>query len=219
MTDYHTTVALKLTIAQCVNTALIAIIVNNDKDSWFTPGGLVVDMTWIFLSNAFISPLVYLLSPPYLFKRIRMWLAQRNDKIMTQKEANELFEGPPVDMAQRYANIMKTTIVTFAYAPIIPLGFLISLAGLFLEYWIDKYVLLNRHSRPVRFGSDLSSVMTHILPYAVFIYAVMTYVFMDELSPDISLPAFVWMWIVFVYLFFPLDRCCRACSKWDIEKG
>lgn len=79
---------------------------------------------------------------------------------------------------------MKTIIVTFAYAPIIPLGFFISAFGLFFEYWVDKFVLLNRHARPIRFGAYLSGVMTKLIPYSVLIYSITNYIFISQLSED-----------------------------------
>lgn len=83
MTDYHTSVALKLTVAQCVNTALIAIIVNSSKSNWFVPGGLIVDMTWILLANAIVQPAFYLFNPPYMIKKCRRAMLRGSDKIMT----------------------------------------------------------------------------------------------------------------------------------------
>lgn len=97
------------------------------------PGGLVINITYIFLTNAFISPLVYLLNPVVLVKGIKMCLAKRN-QFLTQGEANLLFEAPQVDMAQRYANLMKTVLLTFCYATIIPEAFLIAASGLIFEF-------------------------------------------------------------------------------------
>ena len=218
LTDYNFSVAFKLTWAQFINTGIIAITVNADWESrWFAPGGLAVDVTYILLSNAIIQPLAYYLSPMMCLKKIRMKLAGRS-KFLSQGDANDLFEGPQVDMAQRYANVMKTMLVTFFYAPIIPLGFLISIVAIVLEYWMDKYLLLRRHSRPNRLSGDLSMYMTKIIPWGVLLYAVMNFVYMDILNPDNSGPALACLIVVVVYIFIPIELLFGCCKKVDVDK-
>lgn len=215
LTTYHSSVAIKLTIAQCLNTALIALIVNFDPhDSWFVPGGLATDMTYILLSNAIVQPISYLLSPMYLVRLCKRRAARKNP-YCSQAEANMVFEGPPVDMAQRYASVMKTFIVTLAFAALIPLGILFSLFGLVFSYWVDKILLLRRHARPNRLSGNLSEVMSQFVPWAVLIYAVMTYVWMDALNPDQSQASFVWMLMVLGYIFLPIETF-RKCRKADL---
>jgi hypothetical protein len=172
-TQYNISVAWKLILAQCINTALIAILVDYNRDTdWFTPGGLVEEMTLIYISNAVVSPLMYAFSPTYIIKLLGRCSAKRHHRL-TQAEANALFEGPPVDLAQRYANVLKTLIVTFAYAPIVPVALMFSLAALVIEYWVDKVLLLRRHSRPQRMGGDMARDMVRIIPWAVVVYAVL----------------------------------------------
>jgi hypothetical protein len=217
LTSYHTTVAVKLTIAQCVNTALIALIVNYDPETqWFVPGGLATDMTYILMTNAFVQPFSYLLSPEYMLKLCRQRRFKDNP-YLTQAEANLVFEGPPVDMAQRYANVMKTFIVTLAFAALIPLGVLISLFGLVLSYWVDKTLLLKRHSRPNRLSGRLQEVMSKFVPWAVSIYAAMTYVWMNALNPDNSQVALIWLLIVLAFIILPIDTLCK-CRKVDFSQ-
>ena len=39
---------------------------------------------------------------------------------MTQGEANRMTEGPPLDLAQRFANIMLLFLMSIFYFPLIP---------------------------------------------------------------------------------------------------
>jgi hypothetical protein len=217
LTEYHTSVAIKLTVAQCLNTALIALIVNYDpQDNWFVPGGLATDMTYILLSNAILQPISYILSPMYLvrlYKRRKVKL----EPYVTQAEANLVFEGPPVDMANRYSFVMKTFIVTLAFAAIIPLGIPISMCGLVFAYWVDKTLLLKRHCRPNRLSGRLQEVMSKFVPWAVLVHAVLTYLWMNALNPDQSAIAFIWMWVVLGYVFLPIDTLVK-CRKVDFSK-
>ena len=53
-------------------------------------------------------------------------------------------EDSEYDIGKRYAEIIETMWFTYLYASIIPIGACISIVGLTLYYWIDKYNLLRR---------------------------------------------------------------------------
>lgn len=80
-------------------------------------------------------------------------------------------------MAQRYANIMKTFIVALIYAPFLPVGLLIAPMGIAFDYWVAKYLLLRRHSRPKRISSDMADAIMAMIPPVIFLYAFMNWVF------------------------------------------
>jgi hypothetical protein len=63
--------------------------------------------------------------------------------------------GIPVDMARRNANIMKTFLLAMFYSPILPIVWPVTVLSLIAEYWVSKYLLLRRHSRPETMGNDL----------------------------------------------------------------
>lgn len=48
-------------------------------------------------------------------------------------------------MALRYANINKTVLFTASVSPFIPIGVPLSILGLCITYWVDKYLLLRRY--------------------------------------------------------------------------
>jgi hypothetical protein len=48
-------------------------------------------------------------------------------------------------MALRYANINKTVLFTAVVSPFIPIGVPLSIIGLVISYWVDKYLLLRRY--------------------------------------------------------------------------
>lgn len=155
---YNLSVANKLVIAMFLNTGIIPLVVNYDyKVMWFNTGGLANNIFWIQVSNAVVQPLLYLAAPVYQLKRIYRWIVVKRglDKI-TQYEANLLFEGPEVDLAGRYANLMKTCIVSIFYAPLVPIGLIISSLGIVLDTLAFKYMLITYHSRPKVHGKTLA---------------------------------------------------------------
>ena len=70
-TKYNLSVAVKLTFAMFVNTALIPVLVNVNVEDWFTNAGLVVDAFYNLLSVCFFSPISYYFNPFYGIKLLR----------------------------------------------------------------------------------------------------------------------------------------------------
>jgi hypothetical protein len=48
-------------------------------------------------------------------------------------------------MALRYANINKAVLFTAAVSPFIPIGVPLSIIGLIISFWVDKYLLVRRY--------------------------------------------------------------------------
>ena len=76
-TKYNLSVAVKLAFAMFVNTGLIPIFVNLNKDDWFTNAGLCVDAFYNILSVCFLSPLFYFFNPFYCIKLVRQCVEER----------------------------------------------------------------------------------------------------------------------------------------------
>lgn len=117
---------MKLSLAMFINTGIIPLFVNFGRKQWFKSGGLMVDIFYNTVTVCFVSPLVYFLNPVYFLKKCKIWMEEKkgeNSKL-TQRQANLLFEGPPLDMAQRYANTMLLFCMTVFYVfplPVMPL--------------------------------------------------------------------------------------------------
>lgn len=77
-----------------------------------------------------------------------------NKLYMNQKELNEDFEGKSFDVGDQYIYPVKTLIFTSFYLSLQPVIALFSAVGIFLMYWVDKYIMLRRSKRPSP-GSDI----------------------------------------------------------------
>jgi hypothetical protein len=217
LTAYNISVSTKLTLAMFFNSALIALIVNYDwEKDWFTRGGLVYDITYILISNAIVTPLVYYLSPVVCLHKYRIRKVKKTEYI-SQHDANILIENPSVDMGQRFANLNKTVLLVFCYAPLVPVSHIFGIIAVVFEYWTFKYLLLRRHSWPQRLSGDLAKAMLNILPWAVLLYSIMNYVFMLSLNPDQSEMAFIWMIVMLGYTFLPLEMITDCFMKKDLS--
>lgn len=108
-------------------------------------------MYYVFITNAFLGPILNFFNPNYLVKRLKQNKAIKNgdNNTMTQAEANQyitislnlslrLFEGLALDISSKYATLIKSVLLTCLYAPFMPLTLIFTLFGLFLNYWVDK---------------------------------------------------------------------------------
>jgi len=125
-THFHQSVAHKLILLMALNSTGVLVAMNPFQDAqWFAPTGLVRDLLSLMLTEAVVGSLTYLLSPMHMAKLIKRWLLERADRAgtlsLTQIRANEVWENVPVDLAQRYANVLKILFLTTTFCALEPL--------------------------------------------------------------------------------------------------
>lgn len=100
----------------------------------------MTDVISIFASNAIVGPLLNFFNPWYLLRIFKRRSIEKDGakSLVTQQEAHSVYEGGDIDMAARYAGLMKTMWLTGFYVTLTPLGALISFFGLIIMYWNDK---------------------------------------------------------------------------------
>jgi hypothetical protein len=55
-------------------------------------------------------------------------------------------ENPKYSMGKKYAELIESIWFTYLYYSVIPAGCLLTLIGLVIFYWVDKFTLLRRSS-------------------------------------------------------------------------
>ena len=120
------------------------------------------------------------------------------DKI-NQYQANLLFEGPEVDLADRYANMIKSCLVTVFYAPLVPIGIIISAVGLLLEAAVFKYMLIKVHTMPKKQGQTLALESAKWLKVIPSLYALGIFIFFYPYVPDIQVAIIIFSVLVWLY--------------------
>lgn len=152
----------------------------NGRNIW-GKGGLLYDAYYVLLINAFFPPFINYFNPFYLYKlfmqfKIKMEgpkckipqiqankLANKHIKSKNIKNLNRIYEGPNFDLAIKYAGIMKTIFVTGFYAYELPIIVIYGVCYIILTYFVEKYLLLRRYSKPQLLDSKLSRVMLNFI--------------------------------------------------------
>jgi hypothetical protein len=75
---------------------------------------------------------------------------------ITQSEYQDLYTGPKFILEVRYAQVLGTIFVTITFSSGMPALYALNLAILFIQYWIDKWLVLNYYKKTTEFTKHLS---------------------------------------------------------------
>ena len=126
-------------------------------------GSKIITTWWI---TVFSPHLVFLFTTP-----IYNYLRSRNrKKAVIQKDMNENSYGPPYDLTAKYALALNVIFVTLFYSSGLPLVLLLGTASLFLQFWVEKYLLLRYNRKPPVYDVTLNYVVISLLPVAVILH-------------------------------------------------
>ena len=182
-TNFYLSFSLKLTLFSFVNSAILPTFCEffiNDSDGHEI---LISNMLMKFLVNAIVTPGMWTLNVGYFIKRIKIYFATKNgeDKIdYNQKELNELYEFPQMNVSAKYSYIAKTILMSFFYIPIFPLGIIISLLGFILGYWLEKFNFSNMYKTPEMLNRQITEFYTNYFVLVFFVYGIGDYIFLHE---------------------------------------
>lgn len=166
-----------------MNTCLIIVAVNyiihkkNMKNMMWSNKGLCNDVVFILIGNIFSPPIMALINPAHFY---RYWVRRKiingsydqTKTIYTQAEANFWFEGPPIDIAQNYANFTKTVMVSLFFMMILPLAVFMGALAILTGYAVNKYLLLNRYTAPKATGVKINFDMFQFFDLVLVTFAV-----------------------------------------------
>jgi hypothetical protein len=171
---------------------------------------------------SFVPPIMYLIDFGYLYQLLkRRYYENLGDEArITQFQANQLFEGPQLDLAQKYANLMLLFMLTVFYIPLIPITPLITGIGAFFQFWVEKYKLLRVHKQPTELGSLLTFFFTNVFSYFILLYGISNFMFITILggSNIIGLLSLI-LTIINVILPFRtiINRCQNKVKRLDSD--
>ena len=185
-TSFFLSKSIKLTLFSFMNEGLIPLIsemyVETNRYEY-----LIINMFMIFLLNSFITPISWTLSFSFLYKRFRICLIERKaesdadgNEEKTQKELNDLYELPSMELSEKYSYLFKTLLISFFYIPIFPLGVAFSIVGFFFGYFLEKFNFCNIYKRPEMLNDELCKVYVNYFIFAIFASGVGDYIFKND---------------------------------------
>jgi len=180
-TNFYLSYSLKLTLFSFLNSGVIPIVcelaITKSKGYQF----LINNMLMKFLVNSFVTTIMWTVNVGCILKLIKQCLIAKKDKIpYNQKELNEIYELPPMNVAAKYSYIGKTLLMSFLYVPIFPLGLGISLLGFILGYWLEKYNFANMYKKPEMLNRQIVEFYSNYFVLVFFVYGIGDYIFLHD---------------------------------------
>jgi len=188
--------------------AVVPLVVNAINNGLTKKDILLSNIFIIFLSNAFVTPLLWLLPPAYLYqlwqrRSLRIQNENKEEVTLTQKEMNEIFENPTVDIYNKLSYCGKTMMMTFLYLPIFPLGAIISGCGITILYFIEKYNLIRFYKIPEELNASIAMEYFYNFKLYLFISALSSVIFLNDLFHSWTIVGIVCFTVT---LFLPLKN-------------
>jgi hypothetical protein len=172
-TKHNVSVAFKLLVARFLNSSLVLVLINTNPNTWFRGGDLVYEASILIAIMAMQTPVLTIANPVKLIRwyKKRKAIAEGEECKLTQREANELCEGPPIDIANSISNYMNLICTCIFYSPIIPQAIPAALFGTVVNYWFSKYMLLRIHKMPEMFSGLMAQFFANLMPIIILIWA------------------------------------------------
>ena len=179
MTNYYLSFSIKLTIFTFTTSGILPLIscFYFSKSNYYL---LESNMLTLFLSNSFLTPIMWSMNFQLLLKEIKIYLVEKKCIHYTQKELNNLYELLDMEIAYKYSYITKTLLMSFLYMPIFPLGIFISLIGFIFGYFIEKFNFSKMYKRPEVLNSKICEFYTNYYILTFFMLAVGDFVFLRD---------------------------------------
>ena len=182
MTNYYLSYSIKLTIFTFITSGVIPLISSYYYNSRVNFDLLVTNMFTIFLSNSFLTPIMWTMNFEYFFKKFKICLVENKCEHYTQKELNNLYELLDMEIATKYSYITKTLLMSFLYMPIFPLSIFMSFVGFIFGYLIEKYNFAKMYKRPEMLNSKICEFYSNYFIINFFMLCVGDYIFIQEIN-------------------------------------
>jgi hypothetical protein len=74
-------------------------------------------------------------------------------------------------MADTFSNTANILLTAVFFHPLLPISIPIAFAGLFANYWVNKYTFLRRIRTPEQLSSLMPTFFANLIPYFALIWA------------------------------------------------
>ena len=195
MSNYYLSYSVKLTLFTFTTSGVIPLIACNYYNSRSNYDLLVTNMLTLFLTNSFLTPIMWTINFGFILQKIKICLVEKKRDYYTQKELNNLYELRDMEISSKYSYISKTLLMSFLYMPIFPMSILISLIGFIFGYLIEKFNFSKMYKRPEMLNSKICEFYSNYFILNFFMLCLGEYIFLEEANKSN-------FWRMFNIIFF-----------------
>ena len=201
-TGYYISLSVKITFFTFINTTIVPVISNYIRDDWGNNEILINNLLMIFITNVTLTPFFFYLGPGLCLKyferaKARMDLegVKLKDSTYTQRQLNEMFENPRMDLCYKYSFLVNILLSSLFYMSIFPLGTVFGLVALFLSYFLETYYL-GYYKRPELLNSRLCKFFLQNFKIVISFFFIGNYLFFSSINKTHK------FWHTFNFIFF-----------------
>eukprot|EP00753_Platysulcus_tardus_P008360 PLAT15919.1.p1 GENE.PLAT15919.1~~PLAT15919.1.p1 ORF type:complete len:1334 (+),score=543.12 PLAT15919.1:95-4003(+) len=191
VTTRSSAVMWRILVGNFVNTAVILLLVNarlpagvtNPFEGYYILNGQYDDFYVRWYSTVGVSlmlTMIFNIVAPHIAPLLRAFIVHPlriaifRSAAFTQRQLDDLYQGPQFNLASRYATVLNTVFVSLMYSGGLPLLPMLALLAMVVMYWVDKWLMLRVYNKPPRFDESLNEAAIDALPWAVLIHLVIT---------------------------------------------
>ena len=153
----------------------------------FATGGIVYQMTILFLMNMIVPQFVLLFADVSVYMtwiekwRLNYFMTNKKGKIYSQKMANEVVQKSEFAIYDPYSYIFSTLAAGLFFSTIFPLGIPMIVFSFFFSFWVYKYILIKRCHNLIQLDSSISTELIDEMELCVLIYGVSNTLFFNKI--------------------------------------
>ena len=160
--------AIKVFIAQFINTGLLVLILSVDFPVKAPAFGLTqhptvnsIDARWYgkygaslvqtMATNFCVAPFSHVAT--LVIRKIMQRIQRRS--AVTQNQLNRIYVRPELNIASSYGEVLMGIATTLVYSSCMPIMLWVAFFGFLLKYWADKWAIIHTYSKPPLYGLEL----------------------------------------------------------------
>lgn len=229
-TDFNESLAIKTTVVQLINSILVLVIVGwfikqkIQHINVFDTSGLIDDTFMVAVTTSFLPfALAFFVDPEQIFHHFYRWRRgaeiEAGECLLTQRELNLELEHSHFYVSMEYVSVNMIVLYNAFFAALQPVSLLFGGVGLVLLYFVKKYLLLNRYTRPPQLGKSLNASMASMMDLAPFFFAFGSLMVMNLLVREgvVLVPNLIAVGVAALYFLLPVDTFLHSCCKDSFE--
>ena len=122
-------------------------------------------------------------------------------------------EGAGYIIGKRYAEVIEIMWFTSLYSSLIPFGACLSLIGLLMYYWVDRYNLQRRLTIKQEVSGKMTNLALKMLDVSLLLQPLGQILFDEHLRDGYQVSSLIMAIVALVYLLLPVNRIIWYANK------